>query len=150
MTNKKIVLASIVAIVAAGLMALSPSSLIGNAQAQMYANDYGYDNNYYQDDNRYIYDKKESKSSHVDIQKIKCVNSNINVNGIDITQIPQDDTATAAANEAADATGAQNGNGWADKINFNRNLVNICVNVNDNEQIKVSAPEEEPSGTKLE
>jgi len=143
MTNKKIVLASIVAIVAAGLMALSPSSLIGNAQAQMYANDYGYDNNYYQDDNRYIYDKKESKSSHVDIQKIKCVNSNINVNGIDITQIPQDDTATAAANEAADATGAQNGNGWADRINFEKNLVNICINVNDNEQVKVSPPEEE-------
>ena len=109
----------------------------------MYANDYGYDNNYYQDDNRYSYDKKESKSSHVDIQKIKCVNSNINVNGIDITHIPQDDTATAAANEAADATGAQNGNGWADRINFERNLVNICVNVNVNEQLKVSPPEED-------
>ena len=48
--------------------------------------DYGYDNNYYQDDNRYSYDKHDQKSSHTDIQKIKCVNSNINVNGIDITQ----------------------------------------------------------------
>ncbi len=76
-------------IVAAGLMALSPS-MIGNAQAQMYDNQYGYDNNYYQDDNRYSYDKNEPKSSHTDIQKIKCVNSNINVNGIDITKIPQD------------------------------------------------------------
>jgi hypothetical protein len=133
MTNNKIVLASIVVIVAAGLLALNPS-MIGNAQEQMY------DNNYYQDDNRYSFDKKESKSSHVDIQKIKCVNSNINVNGVDITQIPQDDTATAAANEeaaAVDATNTQNGKGLADRINFDRNLVNICVNVNDNEQLKV-------------
>ena len=147
MTNKKIVLASITVIVAAGLIGLSPSTMIGDAQAQMYANEYGYDNNYYQDDNRYSYDKKEPKSSHVDIQKIKCVNSNINVNGIDITQIPQDGTTLATANEgAADATGAQNGNGWGDKINFERNLVNICVNVNVNEQVKVTPPpEEEPS-----
>jgi len=149
MTNQtKIVLASITMIVALGLMALSPSTMIGNAQAQMYANDYGYDNNYYQDDNRYSYDKKDPKSTHVDIQKIKCVNSNINVNGIDITEIPRDDTATSAENEgaaAADAANTQNGNGLADRINFERNLVNICVNVNDNEQVKISTPEEEPS-----
>jgi len=64
MTNQtKIVLASIVVIVAAGLMALSPS-MIGNAQAQLYANDYGYDNNYYQDDNRYSYDKKDAEFSY--------------------------------------------------------------------------------------
>ena len=43
------------------------------------------------------------KSSHRDIQKINCVNSNINVNGIDITQIPEDGTATSrTANEAAE------------------------------------------------
>ena len=60
MTNNKIVLASITVIVAAGLLALSPS-MIWNAQAEMYDNQYGYDNNYYQDDNRYSYDKKESK-----------------------------------------------------------------------------------------
>jgi len=89
---------------------------------------------------------KKMQSSHTDIQKIKCVNSNINVNGIDITQIPQDGTATAAANEggtSADAANTQNGNGLADRINFERNLVNICVNVNDNEQVKVNPPEEE-------
>ena len=142
----KIVLASITVIVAAGLLALSPS-MIGNAQAQMYANEYGYDNNYYQDDNRYSYDKNDPKSSHIDIQKIKCVNSNINVNGIDVTEIPQDGDATAAAaNEGGpEAANTQNGNGLSDRINFERNLVNICVNVNDNEQLKVSAPEEEPS-----
>jgi hypothetical protein len=143
--NRMIVFTSILAaILATGLLALNPST-ITSADAQMYANDYGYDNNYYQDDNRYSYDKKDPKSFHTDIQKIKCVNSNINVNGIDITEIPQDNTALGAANEgAADATGAQNGNGWGDRINFERNLVNICVNVNDNEQVKVSPP---PSAT---
>ena len=135
------------AILAAGLLALNPST-ITNAQAQMYDNQYGYDNNYYQDDNRYSSDNHPKKSSHVDIQKISCVNSNINVNGIDITQIPEDTTATAeSANEGAgpDAANAQNENGF-DKINFDRNLVNICVNVNDNEQVKVTPPEEEDQG----
>ena len=124
--HTKTVLVSITVIVAAGLLALNPS-MVGNAQAQMYDNQYRHDNNYYQDDNRYSYDKKDPKSSHTDIQKIKCVNSNINVNGVDITQIPQDDTATTAANEEAGTDGAntQNGNGLADRINFEKNLVNI-------------------------
>jgi len=134
MINNKIVLASIAVIVASGLLALNPS-MIGNAQAQMYDNQYGYDNNYYQDDNRYSYDKKDSKTSHTDIQKIKCVNSNINVNGIDITQIPQDGTAWTAANEEGpNGANTQNGNGPADRINFDRNLVNVCINLNFNNQ----------------
>jgi hypothetical protein len=59
------------------------------------------------------------------------------VNGIDITQIPQDDTALAATNEAGpDRANTQNGIGLADRINFDRNLVNICVNVNLNEQVR--------------
>ena len=147
MSNQRIVLASITLIVAAGLLALNPSMLKENVQAQMYANEYGYDNNYYHDDNRYGYENNDQKkSSHGDIQKIKCVNSNINVNGIDITQIPEDTTALSATNEggaAADTANTQNGNGLTDKINFEKNLVNICVNVNDNEQVKVSTPEEE-------
>ncbi len=39
------------------------------------------------------------------------------------------------------AANTQNGNGLADRINFDRNLVNICVNVNENEQIRVTEPE---------
>ena len=48
---------------------------------------------------------------------------------------------------STDAANTQNGNGLADRINFERNLVNICVNVNANEQVKVTPPpeEEEPS-----
>ena len=62
-------------------------------------NQYGYDNNYYKDYNGYDYPKDPKKNSHVDIQKIKCVNSNINVNGIDITQIPQDANALNSRNK---------------------------------------------------
>jgi len=155
MSNNNILFASIMlAILATSILALNPST-ITNAQAMPYGSEdyydyrysygdqYGYDSNYYyQDDNRYSYDKKDLKS-YGDIQKISCVNSNINVNGIDITQIPEDNIATAAANEGgADAASAQNENGF-DKINFNRNLVNICVNVNTNEQIHVTEPEPE-------
>ncbi|HLN34534.1 MAG TPA: hypothetical protein VK250_04560 [Nitrososphaeraceae archaeon] len=120
-------------IVTAGLMALSPSTLIGNAQGQMYANEYAYDSN--------SYSYPETKSSHTDIEKISCVNDNKNINGIDIAQIPQDNSAVApAANKETatpDAANTQNGNGLFDRINFERNLVNICVNVNDNEQVNV-------------
>ena len=70
------------------------------------------------------------------MQKISCVNSNINVNGIDIEEIHPDNTATAAAaNEGGpDGANTQNGNGIGDRINFDRNLVNICVNLNFNDQ----------------
>ena len=123
-----IVFASIIgAILATSLIALNPS-MIGNAGAQLYGDQYGYDNH-------------QKKSSHTDIQKIKCVNSNINVNGIDIRQIPQNGPdAAAATNEAdaegtaADAANTENGNGLSDRINFDRNLVNVCVNLNFNNQ----------------
>jgi hypothetical protein len=135
--TRTIVLASIAVIVAASLIAINPS-IIGDAQAQMYANDYGYDSNY----DSY---SEPKKSFLTDIQKIKCVSSNVNVNGVDVTEIPQDNTAVVSADEGAttDAANTQNGNGLGDRINFERNLVNICVNVNDNEQIKVSPPQEE-------
>ena len=122
------------AILATGLLALNPST-ITTAGAQLY------------EDDRYGYDNHPKKSSDVNAQKIKCINSNINVNGVDITQIPQDGLATTAANEAgAEGVNAQNGNGFGDKINFEKNLVNICVNVNANEQVKVSAPEQTCEG----
>ncbi|HLN33946.1 MAG TPA: hypothetical protein VK250_01540 [Nitrososphaeraceae archaeon] len=108
--SRMIVFASILgAILATSILALNPST-ITNATAQMYGDQYGYDNNH-------------QKKSYTDIQKIKCVNSNINVNGIDITQIPQDGAATAATNEGGqEGANTQNGNGLADRINFDRNL----------------------------
>jgi len=128
--NRIIVFASILgAILATGLLALNPST-ITNANAQTYGDQYGYGN-------------YQKKSSHTDIQKIKCVNSNINVNGIDITQIPTDDLATAESGNEGEANGQQNNlNGLGDRINVERNLVNVCVNVNANEQLKVEPPPE--------
>jgi hypothetical protein len=145
--NRIIVFASILgAILVTGILALNPST-ITNAQAMPYGSEdydyrhsysdqYGDDSNYYQDDNRYSYDKKDSKSSHGNIQKISCVNGNINVNGIDISQIPEDNNVLAAANEggAAEAANTQNGNGFAERINLEKNLVNFCINNNDNSQ----------------
>lgn len=144
MNNQKLLLVPIILTIAVAsvLLVLSPSI---NAQAQMYDDRNEYSNDY---NKAYSHDDKNSKkNSGPDIQKLKCVNSNLNLNGIDINQIPTDDLATAeAANEGgADATGAQNGNGWGDKINFERNLVNVCVNINDNQQIKISGPAPEPS-----
>ena len=46
--------------------------------------------------------------------------------------------------EGPDAANTQNGNGLADRINFDKNLVNVCVNVNDNEQSKITPPGETP------
>jgi hypothetical protein len=86
---------------------------------------------YQQYDDPYAKDHKK-KSTDVNIQKIKCVNSNVNVNGIEITQIPQNGEMTEAQ---ALEDGAANGNGpLGNGLNIDKNLVNICVNVNVNEQ----------------
>ena len=83
---------------------------------------------------RCIYNDAKDKS--VSVQEIKCKSNNVNINGIDITEIPQEPNEMVAAEAATDATNAPNGNGF-DKINFDRNLVNICLNVNVNDQFKV-------------
>jgi endonuclease/exonuclease/phosphatase family metal-dependent hydrolase len=132
MTNQRLLLVSILTLVAAGLM-ISASMIIGNAEAQMY--NYDYENDHYK-----VYPDAK-KSSDANIQKIKCINSNINVNGIDIIEIPSHSTTLATANEGgaegtAEAANSQNGNGLADRINLDKNIVNICVNVNLNEQVQ--------------
>jgi hypothetical protein len=126
MSNNKVVLASIMLAVAASLLTLNPS-MITTAQAEPYGDEYGYD--------------KHPEKTNVNIQKIKCVNSNINVNGIEITQIPQDFATTneLQGTEAA-VNGEQNGNGVGG-INFERNLVNICANLNFNDQLRSEVPE---------
>lgn len=126
MSNNKVVLASIMLAVAASLLTLNPS-MITTAQAEPYGDEYGYD--------------KHPEKTNVNIQKIKCVNSNINVNGIDITQIPQDFATTNELQETeAAVNGEQNDNGVGG-INFERNLVNICANLNFNNQLRSDVPE---------
>jgi hypothetical protein len=121
MSNNKVVLASIMLAVAASLLILNPS-MITTAQAEPYGDEYGYD--------------KHPEKTNVNIQKIKCINSNINVNGIDITQIPEE-TATTNDLQGTDAAvnGEENGDGVGG-INFERNLVNICANLNFNNQLR--------------
>lgn len=136
-SNRKIVFASILgAILATGLLALN--STIGNAQAQMYVNEYGYDNGY---NNNYYY--PESKNSQKGIQKISCLNSNINVNGIDITKIPHNDLTTNELIAHEQLQGGTNDDGPEHVINFDRNLVDVCLNLNFNQQLKVTTPDEE-------
>ncbi len=134
--NKKKALFPSILLIASGLLTLGP---LINTQAQIYEFDLG--NDHYK-----VYPDPK-KSSDVILQKLKCVNSNINVNGIDITEIPQNPTALAAANEGGaeetpEAANTQNDNVNGNGINVDRNLVNICVNVNVNDQIKISPPEE--------
>lgn len=77
------------------------------------------------------------KSLGLSVQKIKCVNFNVNLNGIDIKPHLGDNMGTAEAQTAQDGAknhnGIMNGNG-NDGINIEKNLVNICVNVNINNQ----------------
>ena len=88
MINLKVVLGPLLVLIfIAGLLILTPS-IIGNARAQMYG---------YQPENDHYKVYTDSKSSDVNLQNIKCVSSNVNVNGVDITQIPRDGTATVAA-----------------------------------------------------
>ena len=124
--NHKVLLASIMLAVAASLLTLNPS-MITTAQAEPYGDEYGYD--------------QHPEKTNVNIQKIKCVNSNINVNGVDITQIPQDFATTNELQGTEEAVnGEQNGDGIGG-INFERNLVNICANLNFNDQLRSDVPE---------
>jgi hypothetical protein len=135
MNKEKVVFPSII-LIASGLLTLGPSI---NTQAQIYDLDLG--NDHYK-----VYPDPK-KNSDVNVQKLKCVNSNINVNGIDMTEIPQNPTALAATNVGgaegtAEAENTQNDNANGNGITFDRTLVNICVNVNLNDQIKPSPLEE--------
>jgi len=138
MTNQKVLLVSILTVVETGLLVLGSSMImIVNAQGQMYNYVYGPDHyNVYPD---------PKKSSDVNIKKIECFNSNITVNGLDNTQIQDGAIVAAGANGVYDGTdnrNTQNGNGFGDQINSDKNLENMYVNVNLNEQVKVNPFEE--------
>ncbi|MFB5600917.1 MAG: hypothetical protein ACE5SW_11915 [Nitrososphaeraceae archaeon] len=112
---------------AAVLVAGTISMIVPSSFAQSYEDPYAQD----------PYAKDQKKSTSVNVQKIKCVNENLNVNGVEVNQVPE--TGVAAAEAQADDASAANGNGLQDGngngINLDKNLVNICVNVNLNGQI---------------
>lgn len=93
----------------------------------------------YEDSYAKEYDKK--KSTGLNYQKIKCFNSNVNTNGVD-TQVPSDPNNVAAAqiqgtNEQEDGyvtENAMNDNEQGHGQDLDNNLVNTCINYNDNEQ----------------
>jgi hypothetical protein len=126
--------------VAASVLALITPSVTTNTHAVPYGSNFndqysdGYGDKSRYNDDKYSYNDPKDKS--VSVQEIKCKSNNVNINGIDITEIPQEPNEMVAAEAATDATNAPNGNGF-DKINFDRNLVNICLNVNVNDQFKV-------------
>jgi endonuclease/exonuclease/phosphatase family metal-dependent hydrolase len=138
MTNQKVLLVFILTVVETGLLVLGSSMImIVNAQAQMY--------NYLYESHHYNVYPDPKKSSDVNIQKIKCLNSNITVNGFDITQIQDSVIVTAGANgvnDGPDDRNTQHDNGFGNQINLDKNLENMYVNVNLNEQIKVIPFEE--------
>jgi hypothetical protein len=77
--NKEKVMFAFILLIAAELLTMWPSI---NGWAQIYDFDSGNDH--------YKVCADPKKNSDVSVQKIKCVNSKINVNGIDITEVPQD------------------------------------------------------------
>ena len=138
MTNQKVLLVFILTVVETGLLVLGSSMImIVNAQAQMY--------NYLYESHHYNVYPNPKKSSDVNIQKIKCLNSNITVNGFDITQIQDSAIVTAGANgvnDGPDDRNTQHDNGFGNQINLDKNFENMYVNVNLNEQIKINPFEE--------
>ena len=125
----------IAAVLVAGVFAISsPLTVYGQQYEQDYQQDY--DSSYYQSDPR-IDDRSQSIKPS---QKANCDNKNINVN--DINQIQRQNQAvgntigTAAALNGESLTGEEALNaltGNDDPLaNIDRNIVNICINSNDN------------------
>lgn len=81
---------------------------------------------------------KDFKS--VNIQKIKCINANININGVDFKKFPGKMTADADTSEAMqENNGATNGDSNTNRfmggafdhgIEIDKNLVNVCLDFN--------------------
>ena len=65
----------------------------------------------------------------VNVQKINCVNSNTNINGVEVTQLPPPTGNAATAQAEENVPENENGNGLPVGINLDRRLVNICANV---------------------
>jgi len=100
-----------------------------------------YEKKYYFEDKKYPFGKDHDKEyKGVSIQNIKCINSNININDVDVSKYAngfQGDTATAEAlqgDETGMTDGTGNGISGNGGIDIERNLVNICLDINLNAQ----------------
>ena len=127
-------------VLVAGVFAIySPLTVYGQDYSHNYQQDY--DSSYYQSDPR-MDDLSHSDKKHSDKkgQSANCDNTNVNLN--DINQIQRQNQAvgntidTAATLNGESLTGeetlnALTGNGGP-LVNIDRNIVNICINSNDN------------------
>jgi endonuclease/exonuclease/phosphatase family metal-dependent hydrolase len=122
----------------AGIFALlSTLFMVGTAQAQSY-----YEMDKYKSEKGYTYDDNNDypkKSFGINIHKIECVNTNINVNESDITGLSPETNGratTETVNEESNSDDAniQSDKGFVDRKNFDSNYVNVCINNNKNHQ----------------
>ncbi|MDR4510145.1 MAG: hypothetical protein MRJ93_00375 [Nitrososphaeraceae archaeon] len=151
------------AVLVVGTVAMTVPSSFASSDSRDYDDYYGKDR-YYEDyekdpyykvpyymkdnyeDKYYSYEDRYGKVSRgdgtdvwnkgVSIQSIKCINKNVNINGVDFKKEPRGTESLATTPEeqiTEDGTGnGLFGNGG---INIDRNLVNICVNFNHNGQV---------------
>ncbi|MDR4512849.1 MAG: hypothetical protein MRJ93_14210 [Nitrososphaeraceae archaeon] len=124
------------AVLVAGTIAMTIPKSIAQPEDREYEDHYGKDpyNKYYNGHDDPFGKDHDKEYKGANVQSIKCINSNVNINGVDIHK--RTPTTLAEDATAADAQQLQNGqgNGLFGGLNIDKNLVNICVNFNFNEQ----------------
>lgn len=95
----------------------------------------------------YTKDHKK-KAADVNNQKVKCSNNIVNINGVDVNQIPDTNGISAAQVEdpqEQENSASSNRLFNDDAVNLEKNLANVCINFNHNDQITPTG--EEPPST---
>ena len=90
-------------------------------------------------------------NSNLSDQAIECIDNNVNINGIDINKLPTRNNGDLINElEASESeNGEPQGNEREDRLNVDKNLVNICVNISINEQDSLLRPLSGGNHTKL-
>ena len=101
---------------------------------------------YYQPEYRDTYSKDKNHLPNVIIQKNNCINTNINIQGVEITTLPiPADTLTSQLQNSGQAGTEDTSDNFHDKENNannnGKNLVNICKITNLNGQISSNPPD---------
>ncbi|MDR4512963.1 MAG: hypothetical protein MRJ93_14810 [Nitrososphaeraceae archaeon] len=127
------------AVLIAGTISMTISSIFAQPYTQDLSKDrYGKDpfvSESYAFDDPKTRDHKDAKN--LNVQKINCYNSNVNVNGVDVNHLlDQNEIATTEAQQLDDGKVRNDGgNGlFGGGLNIDKNLANICLNVNFNDQ----------------
>ncbi|MDR4512262.1 MAG: thrombospondin type 3 repeat-containing protein [Nitrososphaeraceae archaeon] len=126
------------AIMVAGTISMTLQSSFAITEEREYQDHYGKDpyNKYYNGHDDPFGKDHDKEYKGASVQSIKCVNSNVNINGVDVNKRPPPvlaEDATAAPEAQLIRENGQ-GNGLFGGLNIDKNLVNICVNFNYNNQ----------------